>query len=68
VKEKLKGRRGMDATTNCETPGDFYRVEERRETLMWRKNDQRRVEFFNASVSRRIEEGERSTRGGSWFP
>jgi hypothetical protein len=52
----------MDAAMDCEAPGAFYRAEEGEE-------------FFNASVSEKreegttpVSEGERSTRGGSWFP
>jgi hypothetical protein len=38
AQEKAKGRRGMDATTNCESPNSFYRVEEGGETMSWRRN------------------------------
>jgi hypothetical protein len=64
----------MDAVTDCEAPGAFYRVEGG-ETVLWRRNDRQRVEFFNASIQREerkgqrpVSKGERSTHGGSWFP
>jgi hypothetical protein len=28
----------MDATTNCESPNSFYRVEEGGEMMSWRRN------------------------------
>jgi hypothetical protein len=46
----------MDAVMDCEAPGAFYRVEGG-ETVLWRRNDRQRVEFFNASISGRREEG-----------
>jgi hypothetical protein len=52
----------MDVAVDCKAPDAFYREEEG-----W--------EFFNASISGKREEGttsiskgERSTRGGFWFP
>jgi hypothetical protein len=51
-------------------------IRRRREgVVFWRRNDWRRVEFFNAPILGRGEEeavpvskGERSIHGGSWFP
>jgi hypothetical protein len=65
----------MDTTANCEAPSDFYKVEEGGEMVSWRRNGRWQVEFFNAFISGRreegaapVSEGERSTRGGSWSP
>jgi hypothetical protein len=59
----------MGETTDCEAPDAFYRVVEGGETMSWRRNNQWRVEFFNASISKRreeevapVSEGERSRR------
>jgi hypothetical protein len=75
VQEKPKVRRGMDSAVGCEAPGAFYRAEEGGETVSWKRNGLWRVEFFNASILGRredgavpISEGEKSTLGGSWFP
>jgi hypothetical protein len=38
----------MDAAVDCEASDAFYRKEG--ETMSWRRNGCRQVEFFNASV------------------
>jgi hypothetical protein len=53
VQEKPIVRRGMGAPVDCEAPDAFCRAEEGWETISWRRNDRWRVEFFNASISRR---------------
>jgi hypothetical protein len=75
VQEKPKVRQGMDAAADCEAPDAFYRVEEGGETMSWRRNGRQRVEFFNASVLGRRDEGtspvskgEMNRWGNSWFP
>jgi hypothetical protein len=57
TQEKSEARQGMDAATDYEAVGAFYRAEEGGETMSWKRNSQRRVEFFNTSVSGRREEG-----------
>jgi hypothetical protein len=42
----------------CEPLGVFYRVKEGWETVSWGRNRRQRVEFCNASISVRREEGE----------
>jgi hypothetical protein len=71
VQEKHKVRRRLDAVVDCEAPVTFYMAEEGGEMVSWRRNNRRRVEFFNASVSGTREEGdtpilkgERITWGG----
>jgi hypothetical protein len=47
----------MNAVMDYEAPNAFYRAEDGGEIVSWRRNDCQRVEFFNASVSGRREEG-----------
>jgi hypothetical protein len=65
----------MDATVDYEALDAFYRAEEGGEMVLYRRNNQQRVEFFNSSVSRRrvegaapILNGERGMQGSSCFP
>jgi hypothetical protein len=60
---------------DCEPLDVFCRVKEGWETVSWRRNRRQRVEFCNASISVRreegkmhVSEGERNTHGNSWFP
>jgi hypothetical protein len=57
VQEKLKGRQGMNVMVDYEVLDAFYRAEEGGEMVPWRRNDRGRVEFFNASILGRREEG-----------
>jgi hypothetical protein len=64
----------MDVVADCEALDAFYRAEEGGDILPWRRNGRQRVEFFNASFSRRREEGvapiseqQRRMWGSSWF-
>jgi hypothetical protein len=47
----------MNVTIDCDAPDTFYRAEEGGETMPWRRNNRRRVEFINGTISRRREEG-----------
>jgi hypothetical protein len=47
----------MDVAADCEAPGAFYRAEEGGEMVPWRRNGRRLVEFINAPVLGRREEG-----------
>jgi hypothetical protein len=69
------GDLNSDESEFYEAPDAFYRTEEGRETVLWRRNGRRRVELFNASVSgigeeraTPVSEGESSTQGSSYFP
>jgi hypothetical protein len=73
--KETQRKAGNGYVVDCEAPSTFYWSEDGGETVLWRRNGRWRVEFFNASVSGRREEGampisevERSTLGGSWFP